>query len=398
MLPLLVTGLLSFSGTGRILYITKTSADEIVLGSLDLQTRKAATLGSIGPSTEISSFWTEAAALVGSTFYATVQKVHPGPSMVPKKCGSACPANSTCCGEPGSSSPFGTCFKVDNCSKLPTGPPHFTGLTIGLDSSTGAARAKHNTSQCWALAGEPPSAPPPHGAAAGADALLCVEESGGNETYGGQSTLRRIEMATGRSTHIGSYPDDMVVMNDAAAVYRGVSYAFLCAFGAGGRATGRVDHGVDGGLRRRRRRTGGRPPSDTHLYGLDISTGALVSSAAPPTLGLNLVNLGCDESLGCFGAVNTPDSKYPMGALARIEPKTFDATQLHPEGNPYAACAGGHFAVETLRRSGLRRRTAGTFPTGTTRSTMACWPPTPAPSSSPPSSRRTRACGSWAPT
>ena len=65
-------------------------------------------------------------------------------------------------------------------------------------------------SKCWKLATTE--------AIVKANELLCVYEDGSNDTYGGQSHVSRLDLASGKETLVGSFPGDMIVTNNAGAL------------------------------------------------------------------------------------------------------------------------------------------------------------------------------------
>ena len=217
------------------------------------------------------ALFTQASTLVdGDRYIATVQHAGTGGGWLPSTDCKSCSADQQCCADPRATGKgSGACYKVSSCDALldPT-PQH--GVTFGYDLARGVPLFHFNTSICWHLAVDPDDE----------HSLLCLEERSANATD--TNYVSRIDVRTGTSTAVGSFPSNLIVgMNDATfdAAAR-VFYALLA------------------------------PPPPTHagpvqlmhLCGMDVRSGAVVSNVKLPA-GFIIDNMDWDSSTGRINAI-----------------------------------------------------------------------------------------------
>jgi hypothetical protein len=252
-------------------------------------------LTDLGPGYGV--FWTESVTSSavhgggGGEYFATVEKHNGSGKWVPAQCLDPCAAGTTCCSDPRATGKgTGACYKVTSCSQITDGSPTH-GVTVRLDLNTGDV-STWNTSKCWKLATTE--------AIVKANELLCVYEDGGNDTYGGQSHVSRLDLASGKETLVGSFPGDMIVTNNAGALdptagKAGVFYAYTTSF-ADDDPTG-TGSGV--------------------VYGVDIETGELVAQADGMAFP-EIASFGWDGVGGTLvGMAQGGESPLTLGTLAQ---------------------------------------------------------------------------------
>ena len=306
-LPLASTfaGLARAMPSGKLLYLTAADTaeddfaggEQIVLRSLDLLANTTSTIARLGGIPPLGAFWTQAATLTADGRYVVaLQNRTAAPSLVPATdCAPACVAGAVCCTEPTNPQP-GTCFKVAACSAIPDGPPTFSAVTFVIDVKQGGGRPSmaprsFTSSQCWSIAQD--AADP------NKDAVLCLEEHGGTDTYGGFSVLHRVDLATGHAASIGQFPGNYIVDNNVGAFCQRdrVFYAYLANFDS----------------------------SAAFLFGMNVTTGAVVSRVAMDNV--TLLSMDCPRSAAaphCFAQAGVRSAQgRPEAVFGTLDPRSF---------------------------------------------------------------------------
>ena len=228
-------------------------------------------------------------------YVVALQNRTAGPSLVPATdCDPPCKSAAVCCTEPTNPQP-GSCFvKVSSCSAIPDGPPTFSALTFVVDvtGGGGGASVRHfNSSQCWSIAQDAADPNPNH--------VLCLEEHGGTDTFGGFSQLHRVDLSTGHATAIGQFPGNQIVENNVGAFSQRdrTFYAYLADFNSG----------------------------EAKLYGMDVTTGAVVSRVAMDNV--TLLSMACPRAAGaprCFAQAGVRGAGgKPEAAFGALDPRAF---------------------------------------------------------------------------
>ena len=195
--------------------ITRNNTDESVVTDIEIS--------------KLGAFFTQVATMQHDNIYVSCleQKISTPTRWTPSsECSPACMSGMSCCQDPKAKGKgTAACYKVAKCADIvdpAIGPDQ--GVLIGVDMRTRKLAFHYNTSICWKLAMDPTDN--------SQNTALCLMEDGGNETYGGDNHLHKIDLRTGKETRIADFPPNMIVENNGGAFdpVKGVFYAMLAPF------------------------------------------------------------------------------------------------------------------------------------------------------------------------